>query len=113
MCNTKSTTTGREFISVSSKARTPNSVHHFRLQVYLDDLVSDAVRIELFADQADGLPAECYPMTRGERLVGAKGWLFAAHVESARPAEHFTPRAYAYHPELAVPLECPAIKWQR
>jgi len=87
--------------------------YHFRLQVYLDDLVSDAVRNELFADQSDGLPAERYPMTRGERLVGAKGWMFAAHVVSERPAEHFTPRAYAHHPELAVPLECPPIKWQR
>jgi len=39
--------------------------------------------------------------------------MFAADVVLARPAEHFTPRAHAHHPELAVPLECPAIKWQR
>jgi len=30
-----------------------------------------------------------------------------------RPAEHFTPRVYPCHSELAVPLECSAIKWQR
>ena len=54
------------------ECKNSDSVHHFRLQVYLDDLASDAVKIEMFADEADGLPAERYPMTRGERLVGAK-----------------------------------------
>jgi len=85
----------------------------FRIQAYLNDLLSDAIEVELFAGEVDGLPAERYPMTRGERLVGANGWVFSAHVLSARPAEHFTPRVYPRHPELAVPLECPAIKWQR
>jgi len=79
----------------------------------LNDLLSEAIEFELFANEVDALPAERYPMTRGERLIGANGWIFTAQVESARPAEHFTPRVYPHHPELAVPLECPAIRWQR
>ncbi|MBV8358442.1 MAG: alpha-glucan family phosphorylase [Deltaproteobacteria bacterium] len=87
--------------------------HIFQTQAYLNDLVSDAVEVELFADELDGLPPERYPMTRGERLLGSNGWVFTAHIISARPIEHFTPRVYPRHPKLAIPLECPAIKWQR
>ncbi|MBV8054356.1 MAG: alpha-glucan family phosphorylase [Deltaproteobacteria bacterium] len=87
--------------------------HIFQTQAYLNDLVSDLIEVELFADELDGLPPERYPMTRGERLIGSNGWVFTAHVASARPVEHFTPRVYPRHPELAVPLECAAIKWQR
>jgi starch phosphorylase len=87
--------------------------HCFQVQVYLDDLDSEAVEVEMFADQRDGLPAERYRMTCGERLIGSNGWFFTAHVVSGRPAEHFTPRARPRHPDLAIPLECPAIKWQR
>jgi glycogen phosphorylase len=86
--------------------------HIFQIQAYLNDLMSDTVEVELFADELDGLPAERYPMTLGER-IGSNGWVFSAHVVSARSVEHFTPRVYAHHPDLAVPLECPAIKWQR
>jgi glycogen phosphorylase len=87
--------------------------HVFQTQAYLNDAVGDAVEVELFADELDGLPPERYPMIRGERLIGSNGWVFSAQVVSARPIEHFTPRVYPRHPELAIPLECPAIKWQR
>jgi glycogen phosphorylase len=87
--------------------------HLFQAQVYLDDLDSDAVEVELFADELDGLPVERHRMTRGERLIGSNGWLFSAQVTSRRPAEHFTPRVSPRHADLAIPLECAAIKWQR
>ena len=87
--------------------------HIFETQAYMNDAVSEAIEVELFADEIDGLPSERYPMTRGERMIGSDGWIFTAHVISARPAEYFTPRMYPRHPELAIPLECPAIKWQR
>jgi len=93
--------------------RNSNNGHIFQTQVYLSDLVTDAIEVELFADELDGLPSERYPMTRGERLIGSNGWVFTAEVVTARPTEHFTPRVYLRHPELAIPLECPAIRWQR
>ena len=93
--------------------RNSDNGHFFQTQAYLNDVVSDAVEVELFADALNGLPPERYPMRRGERLIGSNGWVFTANVASARPAEHFTPRVYPRHPELAIPLECPAIKWQR
>ena len=95
------------------ETRDSDNGHVFQTQVYLNDTVTDAVEVELFADALDGLPPERYPMKRGERLIGSDGWVFSAHVVSARPIEHFTPRVYPRHPELAIPLECPTIKWQR
>jgi starch phosphorylase len=85
----------------------------FQTQVYLDDLASDSVEVELFADGRDGQPPERYRMTRGERLIGANGWICTAQVASQRPAEHFTPRVITRNPDLAVPLESNAIRWQR
>ena len=85
----------------------------FQTQVCVNDKVSDAVQVELFADELDGLSPERYPMLRGERLIGCNGWVFTAHVGSERPAEHFTPRIVPCHPELSIPLECSSIKWQR
>jgi len=87
--------------------------HLLQVQVYLNDLLSDAIEVELFADELDGLLPEKHPMTRGERLLGANGWLFTAHVVSTRRPEHFTPRICPRHPELLIPLESPQIKWQR
>ena len=87
--------------------------HFFQVQVYLDDLDCEAVEVELFADELDGQLPERYQMTRGERLVGANGWIFTAQMVTRRPAAHFTPRVITRHPDLAIPLESPAIRWQR
>jgi starch phosphorylase len=87
--------------------------HVFQTQAYVNDAVVEAIEVELFADEIDGLPSERYPMTRKERLIGSDGWVFTAQIPSGRPPEHFTPRLYPRHPELAIPLECSAIKWQR
>ena len=101
--------------TISRKFEFKDSDHGrlFQVQVYLDDLDSAAVEVELFADELDGQVPERCRMTRGERLVGANGWIFTAQVKSPRPAEHFTPRVIARHPDLAIPLECAAIRWQR
>jgi starch phosphorylase len=87
--------------------------HLFRLQLYLENLESDEVTVELFADELDGLPLERYGMAPVERLTDSNGWLFSAQVASQRPAEHFTPRVMPRHAELAIPLEYARIKWQR
>ena len=87
--------------------------HFFQVQIYLNDLASDSVEVELFADELDGQLPERYRMTRGEQLIGANAWNFTARVQSRRPAAHFTPRVITHHPDLAVPLESSAIRWQR
>jgi starch phosphorylase len=88
--------------------------HAFRLQVYLDELDADAVRVELYADGRDGDAPGRQAMERGEPLVGAAtGYVYTARVPAARPASDYTPRLVPYHSDAAVPLEAGQILWQR
>jgi len=86
---------------------------NFAVQVFLDGLPADAVRVELYANSADG-NAEIVPMQRGEQLVGAaNAYKYSASVRANRPASDFTPRIVPYHPLASVPLECAEILWYR
>ena len=85
----------------------------FALHVYLDDLDPDAVRVELYAESAEGQPA-LTTMQRGAPLVGsANGFEFTATVAADRPAENYTPRIVPYHEGAQLPLEANEILWQR
>ena len=88
--------------------------HRFDIQVYLDDLAPDAVRVELYATSQNGTEPVRQPMTRGEALVGsAGGYLYSARVPATRPPSDYTARAIAWHPDATVPLEAPEILWQK
>ncbi len=88
--------------------------HLFEIQVYINGLDPDAVRIELYADGVNGGDPVKQEMTRGHQLVGAEnGYTYSAGVSATRPAEHFTARAVPYHPCVSVPLEAHQIVWQR
>jgi starch phosphorylase len=94
---------------VSSEGR-----HVFTAQVYLDELDAEAVRVELFADAADGGRPEIVEMKRGEPLVGtSNAHRYTASVPADRPASEFTPRMVPCHPLASVPLECARILWYR
>jgi glycogen phosphorylase len=84
----------------------------FHVQVFLDDIDPDAVRVELYADaQKDGDPI-ALAMGRGERLVGATGaFTYSASVPVSRPAADYTPRLVPQHAGAFVPLEAPFILW--
>jgi glycogen phosphorylase len=98
----------------SVQVESADGVHNFRVQGYLDDIDSDAVEIELYADPLPGGASACYKLTRGEPLVGAaKGWTYVAQVKANRPAGDFTARIIPRHPEAAIPLEAAQILWQR
>lgn len=84
----------------------------FQVQVFLDDINPDAVRVELYAEaQKDAAPIT-QPMNRGERLVGAaSGFTYSAVVPTTRPAADYTPRLVPQHVGALVPLEAPFILW--
>jgi starch phosphorylase len=93
---------------------TSDSGHTFEVQVYLDELAPDAVRVELYADAKDGGAPVLHVMERGRQLVGsANGYLYTARVPAERPAGDYTPRMAAFRPGAKVPLEAPQILWQR
>jgi len=86
----------------------------FAVQVYCGALNPDALRVELYANARNDTPATVATLQRTSELPGsAGGYLYTVAVSAARPAEHYTPRITAYHPEALIPLEANHILWQR
>lgn len=86
----------------------------FEVQVYLNGLDPEAVRIELYADGVNGSDPLCKEMTRGPSLVGAEsGYLFSAEGDVIRTTAEYTVRAIPCRAGVAVPLEASHIKWQQ
>ncbi len=88
--------------------------HVFEIQLYLDDVDPDTVRVELYANGVDGAPSVRVAMQRVRQLVGAaNGYAYHAVVPATRPATDYTARLIPFHASLAVPLEDAHILWQR
>jgi len=86
----------------------------FHVQVFLDDLDPDAVRVELYAEaQKDGDPI-AQAMTRDERPAEAStAFNYSASVPTVRPVADYTPRLVPQHAGAFVPLEAPFILWDQ
>jgi glycogen phosphorylase len=85
----------------------------FRVQVYLGEVPTQWVQVELYADPlADEEPLRLV-MRQGEQIPGARnGYVYQTTVPASRPAWHFTPRLIPDHPEVRVPAEAAYIVWQ-
>ena len=90
-----------------------NDHYVFQVQVYLNELDPEAVRVELYADEANGAEPVRQPMQRGDQLVGSSNaFLYVASVPATRPASDYTPRVVPYKIGASVPLEAPFIRWR-
>lgn len=88
--------------------------HVFEVQVYLDDVNPDALRVELYAEPLNGDQPDRHVMQRGRELLGSVGgFLHSASIPAARPASDYTPRVVPFKPGAMVPLEANQILWQR
>jgi glycogen phosphorylase len=84
----------------------------FQVQVFLGDMNSEAIRVELYADGEKGAGPITQSMNRGEHLVGAAGgFTYTAVIPANRPAADYTPRLAPQHAGASVPLEAPFIQW--
>ena len=96
------------------KHETNDKQHVFDIQMYLDDLIPDAVRVELYANGINGASPERVEMKRVRPLVGAtNGYDYHAEVPATRPASDYTARITPHHDGVSVPLEAARILWQR
>ncbi len=96
------------------KIETEGEQYTFEVQMYLDALDPDAVRVELYANGVNGAASEQVEMTQVRRLIGASnGYAFQAKVGAARPVSDYTARLIPYHDGVSVPLEVNRILWQR
>jgi starch phosphorylase len=88
--------------------------HIFEVQVYLDEIGADAVRVELFANGIEGSTPERVEMKPVRQLLGViNGYAYHAQVPATRPATDYTARLIPHHYGVAVPLEDAHILWQR
>ncbi len=88
--------------------------HIFEVQVHLNGLDPDAVRVELYAEGVNGGDPVRKEMTRGPKLVGAENsYVYGAQVQATRPATDYTARVIPHRTGIAVPLEAALILWQR
>ena len=96
------------------KVETNGEQHVFEVQVYLNDLDPNAVRVELYADGVNGDGPVRQEMKRVRQLAGAAGgYAYRATVPATRPATDYTARVIPQRSGVAVPLEAARILWQR
>jgi starch phosphorylase len=88
--------------------------HSFAVQVYFNGISPDAVRVELYAERANGGEHVRQELTRGQPLVGAEhGFVYTGEVPATRPSGDFTARIIPFREGVSVPLEAAYILWQR
>jgi starch phosphorylase len=96
------------------KVGTDNGQHVFEVQVHLDGLDPESVRVELYANGIESGPSEKVNMNRLRQLVGAiHGYIYRAEVSASRPSSDYTARLIPYFNDVSVPLENNLILWQK
>jgi len=86
----------------------------FQVEVYLNDIDPNAVRVELYADGINsGVPAR-EEMKCARPLPDASGcFVYQASIPATRSAEDYTVRVIPRRDDAAIPLEDARIAWQR
>jgi starch phosphorylase len=86
----------------------------FEVEIFLNGLDPNTVRVELYADGINGAAPVRVEMKCSRPLADASsGCVYRATVPAARPAGDYTVRVTPHHDGVAVPLEDPRILWQR
>ena len=88
--------------------------HAFEVDVVMDGLDPNAVRVELYADGIGGAAGAGVEMNRMNAQPDAGGHhVYRASVPNTRAAADYTPRLIPQHSGASVPLESGRIIWQR
>ena len=96
------------------KVETCGGQHVFEVQVCLDDLDPNAVRVELYADGVTGGATVRQEMKCVRQLADMSDvYIYSAAVSATRPASDYTARVIPNCDGVAIPLEDARILWQR
>ncbi|MFH0998494.1 MAG: alpha-glucan family phosphorylase [Pseudomonadota bacterium] len=96
------------------KVETKDQQHMYEVQVYLNDLDPEAVRVELYADGMNDEAPVRQEMKRFGQPAGASGaTVYSASVTAARPPADYTARVIPHCDGVAIPLEDARILWQQ
>jgi len=86
----------------------------FEVQIYLGDIPSEFVQVQLYAAPFDADEEFLIVMQQGEAIPGSvNGFSYQKNIITTRSAENYTPRIVPYHPQASVPNELTLIQWQR
>lgn len=97
-----------------TKVTKKGNLHIFEVQVYLNGLDPDSVKVELYAEGVNGGDPVLNEMRRDSKLVGAEnGYVYDAQLRATRPVTDYTVRVIPHRTGIAVPLEATHILWQR
>jgi starch phosphorylase len=96
------------------KVETHGGEHLFEIEVHLNGLNPEAVKVELYANGIQG----GFPAKHGMKLVQPLtstpgGFVYGAAVSTGRPPSDYTVRVMPHFDGVAVPLEEARIIWQR
>ncbi len=96
------------------KVETNKQQHIFEVNIHLNDIDRNAVRVELYADGINGGSPVLQEMKCIRHAEGkAGGYIYETQVSAARPATDYTARVIPHYEGVAVPLEAAQILWQR
>ncbi len=80
--------------------------------VYLGDIDSRAVQVQVYADPQDDEEPEIHALQIGEQAAGTEnGFYYRARIPARRPKEDYTPRIIPCFEGASLPLECAEILW--
>jgi starch phosphorylase len=86
----------------------------FAVVVHLDDLQSEAVQVQLYAEPRNGRLPEIHPMIQKEEGANpARGHTFGVRIPAHRPAGDYTVRIIPAFDGARVPIEANQILWYR
>ncbi len=86
----------------------------FSVPVLLGEVAPDDVRIELYADPAEGEAPDTVVLNRERVIPGAvNGHIYAGQVPASRPASDFTVRVVPWRRDALIPAELALIAWQK
>lgn len=96
------------------KVGTDAERHIFEVEVYLNDLDPDEVRVELYADGVNVGAQTRQEMQRVRQLASKPGgYVYSAAVSAAPTPADYTARVIPHCDSVAIPLENARILWQR
>jgi starch phosphorylase len=88
--------------------------HRVEVEIRLNGLDPNAVRVELYADGINGGDPVRQEMQRARTLPdGSRGSIYHATLPTTRLASDYTPRVIPQRSGVSAPLECARILWQR
>lgn len=90
-----------------------DSKYFYDVAIHTGKLAPDAVRVEIFADPlTPGGDPFRYKMEQ-VATAGNNTFRYTASINAERPVDHYTIRILPRNDQVAVPLECPLIVWER